>query len=72
MGTFPTISREDLIHWADKSSAPGVLPALVRRLLLATTTLTSIDMRADSGVWLGGCDGEVAASEESPWCPAGS
>jgi len=66
-----SISGQDLVQWADQYPAAATLPALVRRLLLATTPLASIDMRADSGTRLGGWDGEVMARRPTPWCPLG-
>lgn len=65
------ISAEELEDWACKYEAASVLPALVRKLLLATTRLRRIDMRAGGGVWLAGWGGIVDAEEPSPFCPSG-
>lgn len=65
------ISREELQTWASRVEAPAVLPRLVRRLLLATSPLRGIAMRADGGTRYKGWDGIVQASAETAFCPRG-
>jgi hypothetical protein len=38
----PHISGDDLAQWSGRFDAAAVLPQLVRRLLLATTKLSSV------------------------------
>jgi hypothetical protein len=65
------ISGDDIETWAQRVDAPSELPDLVRRLLLATTPLKALNMRADGGVWLGGWDGTVLAEMGTEYCPQG-
>ncbi|WP_170320013.1 AAA family ATPase [Polyangium spumosum] len=65
------ISTEEIQQWASKFEAPSLLPKLLRRLLLATTPLMGIEMRADAGVRYSGWDGIVRARASTPFCPAG-
>ncbi len=65
------VSSDDIVQWSHKFDAPSVLPDLIRRLLLATTALSSITMNAHGGIWLGGPDGVVRSADDSPFCPAG-
>lgn len=71
MATPWEISGDDLELWAQRREAQAQLPVLVRRLLLATTPLRTIDIRGHAGVGLSGWDGEVRSGIETPWCPAG-
>ena len=62
----------EIVNWADKPSAADVLPELVRRLILATTTLPeSLDMPSGSSVRMPGWDGLLSVSEGNPWIPSG-
>ncbi|WP_437841148.1 AAA family ATPase [Sorangium sp. So ce1153] len=65
------ISSKELQEWAGRYDAPAVLPRLVRRLLLATSPLDGIAMRADSGTRYEGWDGIVKSREGTGFCPAG-
>lgn len=67
----PSVSAEDLEHWADRHEAAAVLPELVRRLLLATVAVRELEMRAGKAVYLKGFDGVVIAREETAFCPEG-
>lgn len=65
------ISSKELQEWAGRYDAPAVLPRLVRRLLLATSPLDGIAMRADSGTRYEGWDGIVMSRGGTAFCPAG-
>jgi hypothetical protein len=65
------ITGDDVDLWARRVESPGLLPDLVRRLLLATAPLSSITMNAHAGTRLRGVDGMVRASTETAFCPAG-
>ncbi|HEU4405724.1 MAG TPA: AAA family ATPase [Polyangiaceae bacterium] len=66
------IRGDDIKMWAQRVEASSDLPELVRRLLLATTPLDAIDMRADGGTRLGGWDGTVLARRGTTYCPPGA
>ncbi|WP_428265647.1 AAA family ATPase [Haliangium sp.] len=65
------VSAEDLQRWAMEYGAAAQLPRVVRRLLLATAPLASIEMRADAGVRHGDWDGVVMARYGTTFCPHG-
>ncbi len=67
-----SVSGDDIKTWAERYDAASVLPDLVRRLILATSSPDSIEMRADGGVRLPDWDGQVTATEERPFCPIGT
>lgn len=65
--------REDIIRWADQTSARSDLPGLVRRLIQSTNdSVTRLRMPRGGAVDFGGYDGEVEAAVETPLVPAGS
>lgn len=65
-------SAGDLTQWANSLNAQGLLPKLVRRLILATTeNATRIDMRSEEGIRYAGFDGIVEAGEGNLFVPAG-
>ncbi len=65
--------REDIIRWADLTSARSDLPGLVRRLIQSTNdSVTKLRMPRGGAVDFGGYDGEVEAADETPLVPAGS
>ncbi|WP_438035042.1 AAA family ATPase [Sorangium sp. So ce204] len=66
------ITGDDLVRWSQQYDAPSVLPDLVRRLLLATSPLSSISMSAHAGTRLSGVDGVVRSSAETAFCPRGA
>jgi hypothetical protein len=66
------ITGDDLARWSQQYDAPGVLPDLVRRLLLATSPLSSISMNAHAGIRLRDWDGVVRSFAETPYCPDGT
>jgi hypothetical protein len=53
------ITAADLDQWSGTLAAQTTLPILVRRLILATTPVSEITMRAREGVLLPGWDGIV-------------
>ncbi|SRR5579875_1057749 len=62
----------DLARWADSLHAQGLLPKLVRQLILATTgSLTRIAIRSEEGIRYAGFDGIVEAREGNLFVPAG-
>ena len=66
------ISGDEIQTWSQRVDAFFKLPDLVRRLLLATTPLGTVDMRADGGAWLSGWDGIVSAHRGTVYCPPGA
>lgn len=71
MASILEITGDDIALWSQQFEAPGVLPDLVRRLLLATSPLSSISMNAHAGTRLRGWDGVVRSDEATAFCPAG-
>jgi len=62
----------DLAAWADRRTAQGDLPLLVRRLIRATVTdLDELQVRTGEGVQLPGWDGIVRAGGATPYVPKG-
>ncbi|MBP2290994.1 tetratricopeptide repeat protein [Azospirillum rugosum] len=66
-----TVDRTALIQWADRHESWFGLPELVRRLILATATLTELRMPAGDGVQRPGWDGRVHATTGNAWVPEG-
>lgn len=67
-------SRHHLEQWASREDAPTVFPELIRRLILESTTDTSVDMPSGRGVLQPGWDGIVNRpnhSRETGWVPEG-
>jgi len=67
-------SRHHLEQWASREDAPTVFPELIRRLILESTTETSVDMPSGHGVLQPGWDGIVNRpnhSRETRWVPNG-
>ncbi len=65
------VTGDDIKIWSQRVGASAVLPDLVRRLLLATSPIGTLDMRADGGTYLGGWDGIVQTFRSSAFCPRG-
>lgn len=55
----------------DQWPSAARVPELIRRLLLATAPLRSIEMRAHGGTRLSGWDGTIASAGRHPICPEG-
>ena len=66
-----TVDRTALIQWADRHESWFGLPELVRRLILATATLTELRMPAGDGVQRPGLDGCAHATVGNAWVPEG-
>ena len=66
------ITALDLHQWADSLNAQSTLPILVRRLVLATASVTQIAMRGREGVQLHGWDGLVECTAPDPHVPLGT
>lgn len=64
------IDATELTQWANTISASSNLPALVRRLILATSE-ASVSMRAGEGTRLAGFDGLVDSQEPHNYIPPG-
>lgn len=65
------ITGTDLEQWAGRLQASSDLPALLRRLVLATST-AQISMRAGEGTRLSGFDGLVVQDTPHPYLPLGT
>lgn len=61
-----------IINWSDTPDARHQLPALVRRLVMATAQVSEIEMPSGSSVQTGGWDGLVVVERGNPWVPEGS
>ena len=61
-----------IINWSDTPDARHQLPALVRQLVMATATVSEIEMPSGSSVQTGGWDGLVVAKSDNPWVPEGN
>ncbi len=69
-----SFDTRDLEQWAGTLEARGDLPALVRRLILATTERKErqeLRFRSGSSIDLQGWDGRVNVSDGNTWVPAG-
>jgi hypothetical protein len=70
---LPTLANAaDLTQWANRLDAQGLLPKLVRRLMLATTgDITRIDVRSEEGIRYSGYDGILEAAKGNTFVPVG-
>lgn len=72
MPPITLVDAGDLQRWANSRRAQEQLPALIRRLIYATTTTaTHIGFPAGDAVQQGGYDGVVVVSETHPFVPDG-
>ena len=72
MPSLTLVTATDLVRWANSRRAQEQLPALVRRLIHATTTTaTHIGLPAGDAVQHGGYDGVVVVNEEHHAVPNG-
>ncbi len=62
---LPTLANAaDLAQWANRLDAQGLLPKLIRRLMLATAgDVTRIGVRSEEGIRYPGFDGIVEAGK---------
>ena len=66
------VNASDLASWADRRDAQEFLPAVIRRLVLATVHgPRQAAFRTGEGVQLGGWDGIVSTEEPHPFVPEG-
>ncbi len=62
----------DLGQWANRLDAQGLLPKLVRRLILTTSSdITQIDVRSEEGIRYPGFDGIIEAGKGNAFVPMG-
>jgi hypothetical protein len=66
------VTALNLDQWSDSLAAQTTLPILVRRLILATATVTEISMRAREGSLLPGWDGLVRCDAADAHVPLGT
>jgi hypothetical protein len=66
------VTALDLDQWSDSLVAQTSLPVLVRRLILATASVTEITMRAREGALLPGWDGIVRSDVADAHVPLGT
>ena len=66
------VTALDLDQWSDTLAAQTTLPILVRRLILATASVTEISVRAREGALLPGWDGLVRSDATDPHVPFGT
>jgi hypothetical protein len=69
----PTLANAaDLAQWANRLDAQGLLPKLIRRLILATSSnITRIDVRSEEGIRYPGFDGVIEAGKGNAFVPTG-
>jgi hypothetical protein len=65
------IDSSDITNWANKREAQDQFPLLIRKLILASVNVESIDIPSGSSVSNGGWDGIVTTSEAHPYVPSG-
>lgn len=66
------VTAQDLDQWSDTLAAQTTLPILVRRLILATASVTEISMRAREGALVPGWDGIARCDTADPHVPLGN
>jgi hypothetical protein len=66
------VTALDLDQWSESLAAKSTLPVLVRRLILATASVSEITMRGHEGVTLPGWDGLVRSDVDDPHVPRGA
>ena len=65
------LTAEDLENYADHPAARELLPHIVRRLLVATSGVGPVAVRAGNAIGFTGYDGRAEASIKSPFVPEG-
>lgn len=65
------VSATHLAQWADKREAQGILPVLVRRLISATSRITTLAMPGRDSVNAPGWDGVIEVEQGNAWTPRG-
>ena len=67
----PLLTATHMAQWSETRDAQGMLPLLVRRLILASVTPTLIDFPAGDSVSRPGYDGRLRTTEGDAHAPAG-
>jgi hypothetical protein len=67
-----SVRATDLVQQADRRFMQDQLPALVRRLILATADVDSVSFPSGESVQRPGFDGRLIATSGNPWVPDGS
>ena len=65
------VNADDLQQWSDRYDAPGQLPLLIRRLVLATRGVTNVSFRTEAGVRFPGWDGFSEGTQPNPFVAVG-
>lgn len=70
---LPTLANAtDLAQWGNRLDAQGLLPKLIRRLILATSSdITRIGVRSEEGIRYPGFDGIIEAGKGNAFVPTG-
>src|SRR5712692_401374 len=70
---LPTLANAaDLAQWANRLDAQGLLPKLIRRLMLATAgDITRIGVRSEEGIRYSGFDGITEVGKGNAFVPTG-
>jgi hypothetical protein len=70
---LPTLANAaDLTQWANRLDAQGLLPKLIRRLILATAgDITRIGVRSEEGIRYSGFDGIAEVGKGNAFVPTG-
>lgn len=66
------VNATDLVEWANRRDAQGLLPKVIRSLVLATVgNIERIAFSSEEGVQLGGWDGIIEVPEGNAFVPRG-
>lgn len=66
------VAATQIQQWADKRDAQGLLPVLIRKLIIETAKSTELAIPGGDSVGRPGWDGVLAVSEGNPWVPVGN
>jgi hypothetical protein len=64
-------TAKDLKDFAGRTESRGLLPGIVRRLLVATPGVELVSMAAGEGIWRPDPDGYVECSQGNAFVPNG-
>lgn len=70
-GLTMRITATQIQQWADTRDAQGMLPVLIRKLIVETARLTELAMPGGDSVGRAGWDGVLTATEGNAWVPVG-
>ena len=65
------INATHLSQWSDGREAEGLLPVLIRKLILSISSVTEISMPGEDSVNAPGWDGVVEVPQGNSWVPGG-